>query len=103
MTMQPRVSEFSAISAALMTCWYHSGKSSARVGVIAVLGADMVAGAIGITGKPLEHQKMTEFGQNRDIPPPKKSPEIQDLELWKFDREGLNPLNFSTKPKSLSA
>src|SRR3981081_4308962 len=36
MTMQPRTSEGSASSAARMTCWYHSGKSSSRRGVMAV-------------------------------------------------------------------
>src|SRR5438552_17001259 len=37
--MQPRTSDGSANSAARMTCWYHSGKSSARCGVIAVFVA----------------------------------------------------------------
>ena len=36
--MQPRTSEFSARSAAFTTCWYHSGKFSARVGLIADCG-----------------------------------------------------------------
>src|ERR1051326_8974148 len=36
-TMQPRTSDGSASSAARMTCWYHSGKSSSRRGVMAVL------------------------------------------------------------------
>src|SRR5947209_14742621 len=35
MTMQPRTSEVSARSAARTICWYHSGKSSWRVGEIA--------------------------------------------------------------------
>src|SRR6266542_2181191 len=37
--MQPRTSDGSANSAARMTCWYHSGKSSSRRGVIAVFVA----------------------------------------------------------------
>src|SRR5258708_4276194 len=43
MTMHPRTSEFSAKSAARTTCWYHSGKSSAPGGEVAVFwaGADM--------------------------------------------------------------
>src|SRR5262245_6327205 len=36
MTMQPRTSLFSARSAARTTCWYHSGKSSSRRGMMAV-------------------------------------------------------------------
>jgi hypothetical protein len=45
MTMQPRTSEFSARSAARTTCWYHSGKSTTRVGVMAVF-SDMGKDAI---------------------------------------------------------
>src|SRR6476659_11472298 len=41
MTMLPRTSDDSAISAARMTCWYHSGKSSARFGVIAVFSFEV--------------------------------------------------------------
>src|SRR6266404_3899873 len=41
MTMQPRTSDGSANSAARITCWYHSGKSSSRRGVIAVLSVDV--------------------------------------------------------------
>src|SRR5436305_405352 len=37
MTMHPRTSLFSARSAARTTCWYHSGKSSSRRGVMAVV------------------------------------------------------------------
>ncbi len=47
MTMQPRTSEFSARSAAFTTCWYHSGKFSARVGLIAVWGCLAMWGEIG--------------------------------------------------------
>ena len=32
------------MSAALMTCWYHSGKSSERVGEIAFLGCFAIGG-----------------------------------------------------------
>src|SRR5919201_689606 len=37
--MQPRTSEGSANSAARTTCWYHSGKSSSRRGLIALSAA----------------------------------------------------------------
>src|SRR6516164_3328519 len=54
--MQPRTGEFSAMSEALMTCWYHSGKLSSRVGVTAVfLALDM-------GGNPSE-----KFGTSPDI------------------------------------
>src|ERR1700733_7086388 len=42
--MQPRTSEFSAMSAAVTTAWYHSGKSSARLGSIAFCGAFCLGG-----------------------------------------------------------
>src|ERR1700722_16469289 len=45
MTMQPRTSEFSAMSAAAMTAWYHSGKSTARAGEIAFCGCFWGLGA----------------------------------------------------------
>ncbi len=42
--MQPRTSEGSANSAARITCWYHSGKSSSRRGEIAVFGVEFDMG-----------------------------------------------------------
>src|SRR5947208_1669702 len=41
--MQPRTSLGSAMSAARMTCWYHSGKSSSRRGLIADFGTSSLA------------------------------------------------------------
>src|SRR5688572_18308291 len=97
MTMQPRVSEFSAMSAALMTCWYHSGKSWARVGVMAVFSEDMMAARIGITERRKEHQKFlpgTDFGARKNF---------REIPCWGFDRVGTSCLSHSQGYKTLCA
>src|SRR5689334_13173804 len=54
--MQPRTSEGSASSAARMTCWYHSGKSSSRRGEIALF----VAAAVVMANRnKAGHEQMT--------------------------------------------
>src|SRR5262245_35464345 len=58
-TMQPRTSEFSARSAAFTTCWYHSGKFSTRVGVIADWGGLAIGegAGCGMQGAGIRHSK----------------------------------------------